>query len=142
MLLAVPPCESSLDLPDLGPGKSSPTSLSHRVQKIVLYICVSFAASHTGLSLPYSSPSSNSVSLCTTTLVTDMSGCCSLASLMAWASACRVRREHGEQRKRFFFGVAMHEHTHHLRSSLQQKAMLSLLYLRKQEDMKWPPCSF
>ena len=32
--------------------KSSPTSLSHRVQKIVLYICVSFAVSHTGLSLP------------------------------------------------------------------------------------------
>ena len=27
-------------------------SLSHRVQKIVLYICVSFAFSHTGLSLP------------------------------------------------------------------------------------------
>ena len=27
-------------------------SLSHRVQKTVLYICVSFAASHTGLSLP------------------------------------------------------------------------------------------
>ena len=27
-------------------------SLSHRVQKIVLYICVSFAVSHTGLSLP------------------------------------------------------------------------------------------
>ena len=27
-------------------------SLSHRVQKIVLYICVSFAGSHTGLSLP------------------------------------------------------------------------------------------
>lgn len=37
----------------------------------------------------YSSPSSNSVSLCTTTLVTDMSGCCSLASRMAWASACQ-----------------------------------------------------
>ena len=30
--------------------KSSPT-LSHRVQKTVLYICVSFAVSHTGLSL-------------------------------------------------------------------------------------------
>ena len=29
-----------------------PPSLSHRVQKIVLYICVSFAVSHTGLSLP------------------------------------------------------------------------------------------
>ena len=29
-----------------------PTSLSHRVQKTVLYICVSFAVSHTGLSLP------------------------------------------------------------------------------------------
>ena len=29
-----------------------PPSLSHRVQKTVLYICVSFAASHTGLSLP------------------------------------------------------------------------------------------
>ena len=27
-------------------------TFSHRVQKIVLYICVSFAASHTGLSLP------------------------------------------------------------------------------------------
>ena len=27
-------------------------SLSHRVQKNVLYICVSFAVSHTGLSLP------------------------------------------------------------------------------------------
>lgn len=43
--------------------------------------------------LTYSSPSSNSVSLCTTTRVTDMSGCCSLASLMAWASACQ-----GEER--------------------------------------------
>ena len=32
--------------------KSSPTSLSHRVQKIILYICVSFAVSHTELSLP------------------------------------------------------------------------------------------
>ena len=29
-----------------------PTSLSHRVQKTVLYIGVSFAVSHTGLSLP------------------------------------------------------------------------------------------
>ena len=29
-----------------------PFSLSHRVQKTVLYICVSFAISHTGLSLP------------------------------------------------------------------------------------------
>ena len=29
-----------------------PRSLSHRVQKTVLYICVSFAVSHTGLSLP------------------------------------------------------------------------------------------
>ena len=28
-------------------------SLSHRVQKTVLYICVSFAVLHTGLSLPY-----------------------------------------------------------------------------------------
>ena len=27
--------------------------LSHRVQKTVLYICVSFAVSHTGLSLPF-----------------------------------------------------------------------------------------
>ena len=27
-------------------------ALSHRVQKAVLYICVSFAVSHTGLSLP------------------------------------------------------------------------------------------
>ena len=27
-------------------------SLSHRVQKTVLYVCVSFAVSHTGLSLP------------------------------------------------------------------------------------------
>lgn len=35
-----------------------------------------------------SSSSASSVSLWTTTLVTDMSGCCSLASLMAWASAC------------------------------------------------------
>ena len=32
--------------------KSSPPSLSHRVQKTVLYIYVSFAISHTGLSLP------------------------------------------------------------------------------------------
>ena len=31
--------------------KSSPAT-SHRVQKTVLYICVSFAVSHTGLSLP------------------------------------------------------------------------------------------
>ena len=31
--------------------KSSTLSLSHRVQKTVLYICVSFAVSHTGLSL-------------------------------------------------------------------------------------------
>ena len=30
----------------------STLSLSHRVQKIVLYICVSFAVSHTRLSLP------------------------------------------------------------------------------------------
>lgn len=39
--------------------------------------------------LRHSSASSGviSVSLCTTTLVTDMSGCCSLASLMAWARA-------------------------------------------------------
>ena len=29
-----------------------PPSLSHRVQKIVIYICVSFTVSHTGLSLP------------------------------------------------------------------------------------------
>ena len=29
--------------------KSSPHSFSHRVQKTVLYICVSFAVSHTGL---------------------------------------------------------------------------------------------
>ena len=29
-----------------------PPSLSHRVQETVLYICVSFAVSHTGLSLP------------------------------------------------------------------------------------------
>ena len=29
-----------------------PPSPSHRVQKTVLYICVSFAVSHTGLSLP------------------------------------------------------------------------------------------
>ena len=29
-----------------------PSPLSHRVQKTVLYICVSFAVSHTGLSLP------------------------------------------------------------------------------------------
>ena len=32
--------------------KSSHLSLSHRVQKTVLYIWVSFAVSHTGLSLP------------------------------------------------------------------------------------------
>ena len=32
--------------------RSSPCSLSHRVQKTVLYICVSFAVSYTGLSLP------------------------------------------------------------------------------------------
>ena len=31
----------------------STLSLSHRVQKTVLYICVSFAVLHTGLSLPY-----------------------------------------------------------------------------------------
>lgn len=30
-----------------------------------------------------------SVSWCTTTLVTDMSGCCSFASFIAWAKACR-----------------------------------------------------
>ncbi|KAJ8385905.1 hypothetical protein AAFF_G00178670 [Aldrovandia affinis] len=36
-----------------------------------------------------SSPSSaSSVSLWTTTRVTDMSGCCSLASFIAWANAC------------------------------------------------------
>ena len=29
-----------------------PSSLSHRVQKTVLYVCVSFAVSHTGLLLP------------------------------------------------------------------------------------------
>ena len=29
-----------------------PLSLSHRIQKTVLYICVSFAVSHTGLLLP------------------------------------------------------------------------------------------
>lgn len=46
--------------------------------------------------LAYSSPSSSSVSLCTTTLVTDMSGCCSRASRMACASACGVRTEDGE----------------------------------------------
>ena len=33
-------------------SKSSPPSLSHRVQKTVLYICVCFAVSRTGLSLP------------------------------------------------------------------------------------------
>ena len=32
--------------------KLSLPSLSHRVQKTLLYICVSFAVSHTGLSLP------------------------------------------------------------------------------------------
>ena len=32
--------------------KSSHLSLSHRVQKTVLYICVSFAVSYTGLSFP------------------------------------------------------------------------------------------
>ena len=32
--------------------KSSTLSLSHRVQNTVLYICVSFVVSHTGLSLP------------------------------------------------------------------------------------------
>lgn len=40
-----------------------------------------------------SSSSASSVSLWTTTLVTDMSGCCSLASLMAWARACRTMRQ-------------------------------------------------
>lgn len=50
------------------------------------------SGTRTGTSLSYlgqSSPSSGviSVSLCTTTLVTDMSGCCSLASFMAWARA-------------------------------------------------------
>lgn len=50
--------------------------------------------------LVQSSPSSGviSVSLCTTTLVTDMSGCCSLASFMAWARAyireCSAKRDH------------------------------------------------
>ena len=34
-------------------------------------------------SCPSSASGVSSVSLCTTTLVTDMSGCCSLASLMA-----------------------------------------------------------
>lgn len=61
------------------------------------------AGTRTGTSLSYlgqSSPSSGviSVSLCTTTLVTDMSGCCSLASFMAWARAyiweCSARRDH------------------------------------------------
>ena len=33
-------------------SKIIPPSLSHRVQKTVLYICVSFAVLHTGLSLP------------------------------------------------------------------------------------------
>ena len=35
--------------------KSSPLCLSHRVQKTVLYICVSFAVSYTGFSLTASS---------------------------------------------------------------------------------------
>ena len=34
------------------PKSPHPLILSHRVQKTVLYICVSFAVSHTGLSLP------------------------------------------------------------------------------------------
>ena len=34
------------------PPQHPTLSLSHRVQKTVLYICVSFAVSHTGLSLP------------------------------------------------------------------------------------------
>ena len=33
-------------------SQTIPPSLSHRVQKTVLYICVSFAVLHTGLSLP------------------------------------------------------------------------------------------
>ena len=35
-------------------SKIIPPTLSHRVQKTVLYICVSFAVSHTGLFLPFS----------------------------------------------------------------------------------------
>lgn len=68
------------------------------------------AGTRTGTSLSYlgqSSPSSGviSVSLCTTTLVTDMSGCCSLASFMAWARAyiqeCSAKRDHqGETENR------------------------------------------
>lgn len=48
-----------------------------------------------------SSPSSGviSVSLCTTTLVTDMSGCCSLASLIAWASAYPKETTKGQKQK-------------------------------------------
>lgn len=48
-----------------------------------------------------SSPSSGviSVSLCTTTLVTDMSGCCSLASLIAWASAYPKETTEGQKQK-------------------------------------------
>lgn len=61
--------------------------------------------------LGQSSPSSGviSVSLCTTTLVTDMSGCCSLASLMAWARAwimgCSARKQRqGETENRRWQG--------------------------------------
>lgn len=48
-----------------------------------------------------SSPSSGviSVSLWTTTLVTDMSGCCSLASLIAWASAYPQEITEGQRQK-------------------------------------------
>lgn len=48
-----------------------------------------------------SSPSSGviSVSLWTTTLVTDMSGCCSLASLIAWASAYPQEVTEGQRQK-------------------------------------------
>lgn len=62
------------------------------------------------LTLTYSSPSSNSVSLCTTTLVTDMSGCCSLASLMAWASACQgqERALSAEEEDPSQVGASMH----------------------------------
>lgn len=48
-----------------------------------------------------SSPSSGviSVSLWTTTLVTDMSGCCSLASLIAWARAYPQEVTEGQRQK-------------------------------------------
>lgn len=56
---------------------------------------------HPPLTCAQSSPSSGliSVSLWTTTLVTDMSGCCSLASLIAWASAYPQEITGGQRQK-------------------------------------------